>query len=121
MRTAVKLTSRYAWEHLLQQYPVGGVLDRRRRDPCRHTARGKARLIYRNGQETSAQTGKVLNVSAGGILLQLPERVRTGRLVVLRLALGENRAILVGRVIHCTPAADGFKIGVELLFDDSRA
>jgi len=97
------------------------VLDRRRRDPRRHAVNGKAKVIYRNGQDTLAQIGKVLNLSAKGVLFKVAERIRAGRPVVLRLTLGENRAVLAGRVVHCTEGSDGFKVGVELMFDDSRA
>jgi len=121
MGAGVRLTGRYAWEGLLQHYPVGSVLDRRRRDSRRHTASGKVQLVYRNGQETVTRVGKLMNVSAGGLLLKVPERVRTGRLVVLRLTVADNRVVLAGRVEHCTETADGFKVGVQLMFNDLQA
>ena len=58
---------------------------------------------------------RVLNASKGGLMLSTSKSFETGSLIQLRL----RSTVVVGEVRHCSPAEDGFRVGVQI--QDLRA
>jgi hypothetical protein len=79
---------------------------------------GSAALAFERGSQRFLRKGKLLNVSAEGVLVRLQEQVIPETTVLLRLTLTQGEALLVGRVVHCTPTVGAFKVGIVLSFED---
>jgi hypothetical protein len=118
METAAGTTNRIVWERLLSRYPQEQHPEHRREHGRRETTIGTVELSLDCETPQFAHIGKVLNMSATGLLLRLREEVEPRTPVLLRVTLTEGQATLLGRVVHCTPTVGAFKVGVFLSFDE---
>jgi hypothetical protein len=63
----------------------------------------------RSGRKQKVATSILLDISRGGVGIQLDRRVYTGEILYL-----SNRFInYTARVCHCTPNATGYKVGLQ--------
>lgn len=63
----------------------------------------------RSGRKQKVATSLLLDVSRGGVGIQLDHRVHSGEILYL-----SNRFVnYTARVCHCTPNKTGYKVGLE--------
>jgi len=112
----VQTTPRAQWLKIISRFPVEPSPEHRRSEVRHDVALGSVQVAYeKNGRPTLAG-GKVLNVSAKGVLTRPTSSMDNGTVVLLRAHLGDESVVLVGRVSHCTETVGAFKLGVTLDF-----
>ena len=88
-----------------------------RRREARHIAPlGTARLAYEQAGLPELQTGKVLNISDHGAMIVTRQEIPEHAVLMMKISLGEDAFLLVGRVMHSTQTVGGYKIGIKLDF-----
>lgn len=119
---SVKTTplSRQAWADLLARGIRAPETEPhvRRRSRRYAAALGAAwRILYQKGPKVVELRGKLINASAGGVMLlcqtELP--MNTPALVAFT-SVAENEYTLGGQVRHCTSTVGGYKVGIRLCF-----
>jgi PilZ domain-containing protein len=83
------------------------LVDRRREARVGHPEIAGAQAILRPGYAVS-----LVNLSAGGALIQGPRPLRPGAHVHMQLLTGTRRLTLAGRVLRCSVAALDWRDGV---------
>lgn len=63
----------------------------------------------RSGRKQKIATSMLLDISRGGVGIQVDHRVYTGEI----LHLSNRYVTYTARVCHCTPNATGYKVGLE--------
>jgi hypothetical protein len=66
------------------------------------------------------RSGRLLNISPGGLMVKQREPIAGQTRVLVKIACDEGELALAGRVAHCTQTVDGYKVGVELLFPGQK-
>jgi hypothetical protein len=94
--------------------PVG-----RRRPEAREHPRYVVDALVEIATETTLTIGRSLNLSRGGLCLELDEPIASGTWVEVRIALiyqDEERSeplALPARIVWCTPLGAGYQVGVQ--------
>lgn len=66
-------------------------------------------------QQQTAAMGQVLDISRGGVKMEVDTVVRVGADIVVRLTIENSTLVVVGKVVRSSPAANGKQIvGIEL-------
>ena len=82
----------------------------RRRDGPRMPTNDPASMIQLNPLRTTRSEIRVLDVSKGGLKLQLPEAVDIGTVVHIRM----KHLLVTAEVRYCVAASGGFSAGVQI-------
>ncbi len=120
MNAAVEATSRQQWESLVAHHPAQPSPEHRRHESRRHTEIGTVELVYKAGGRAVQRTGKLLNISLGGLLIREQEHLDCGTKMLIQARLDQRELLLVGQVAHCTETVGGYKVGIELLFPGGK-
>jgi hypothetical protein len=116
--------TREQWVEIVAGHSAPASAERGRRQHPRHPSAGSAQLAYTVDDGYSelprVRDAGVLEVSAGGLTLRGRERIPLDEPVVIELSLGTQPVTLWGRIVHCTPTAGAFKLGVRLEFPQER-
>jgi hypothetical protein len=118
MKSAIEMTTRQRWEEVLALYPQELFPEYRRGHNRQDTEIGIAVLAFEFESQRLLRHGKVLNISPKGVLLRIWEPINLQTMVLLRITLIQEQALLAGRVVHCTPTVGAFKVGILLTFDE---
>jgi hypothetical protein len=118
--TATDLTSREKWEAFVAQQPEEPTPEHRRSNCRRDTAFGMAELVFTLDGRQMQRSGRVLNISPGGLMVKQREPVTGGTRVLVKIACEDGELVLAGCVVHCTETVGGYKLGVELLFPGDK-
>lgn len=113
--------TRSRWADLVAQCAREASVANRRQETRRFALGATARLAFEKSGRPATQFAGVLNVSTDGVMLKSANRIAYGTAVVLQLAITDEPVILAGRVIHCTQTVGGYKVGIELQFQDEPA
>ena len=110
-------TTRASWTHALQQFgpPLAQQLPRRRH-PRRAPEFGVARLSCETGSNCVPFTARILDASAGGLMVKHHEPLAATTPVHAQILIADTLYHLSGHVVHATQTVGGYKIGIELSF-----
>ncbi|MEP0847461.1 MAG: PilZ domain-containing protein [Phycisphaerae bacterium] len=73
------------------------------------------------GARADGMWAALVQISLGGIMIRSRSPLDVGSLPRLEIALEDEVIHARGVVRHCTDTIGGYKIGIELLFDDEQA
>ena len=112
--------SRKAWMELLAR----GIRAPEAEPPVRRRSRRYAaalgsawRVSFRKGPKVVELRGKLLNASAGGVMILCRTAVpMCVPVLVAFTSVAEDEYTLGGEIRHCTSTVGGYKIGVRLCF-----
>jgi hypothetical protein len=76
------------------------------------------RILFTEGDRKKREHLAIIEVSIDGIMGLIEEEIPRHAEVCIELDPEGTPFALQGRVRHCTSAVGGFKVGVELVFDD---
>lgn len=77
------------------------------------------RILYQKANKVVERRGKLLNASAGGLMMLCQKEVPISAAVaVVFTSVAEDECLLSGEVRHCTSTVGGYKIGLRLHFAD---
>ncbi len=96
-------------------HPDRGLLFRRK-DPRWSLGLGVVQFVVAFDGRRVTETGNLLNVSAGGVMIQFRKRLEMGQTLDMVVYVDDEPFRLVGRVNHCTMTLGSYKIGVALVF-----
>jgi len=66
------------------------------------------------GKHLATGMGRTLNVSQGGVLLELRTPVKPGEMLSIAIGFEENLVDVVGRVVHCERGENGlYSAGIQ--------
>lgn len=100
--------------------PDKGLLFRRK-DPRWSLGMGVVQFAMDYDGRRITETANLLNVSAGGVMLQFRKRLEMGRQIDMVVHVDDEPFRLTGRVNHCTMTLGSYKIGVALVFTEQPA
>lgn len=63
---------------------------------------------------------QLTNVSKGGLAFESTDRIKTGSIIMLRIAIVRPEFTMECVVTHCSPEGDHFIVGVEFVRPDDR-
>jgi hypothetical protein len=123
-KSKAPLATRERWQGIVAQYAAPVPPPPVRRKHPRYDADGRARVDSTGdsaGGRAAAVHCRVLQISAEGLTLRSPEAIAQHTQLEIELHLDEHIVLLHGRVVHCTQSVGAMKIGIQLMFDDTRA
>jgi hypothetical protein len=118
MAEPVETLTREQWEELVFRNSTKPPDEYRRGQARRDTAWEPVQLAFQKLGDSVVRNGKLMNASAGGVMVRLTENLDYGTMLVMRVIFADQPVVLVGRVVHCTETIGAYKIGIELQFGD---
>lgn len=79
---------------------------------------GAATLTFAEGSKPVTLSGRVLDVSATGLMMKTHRQVGIHTPVWLDLHINDEQMSVGGRVVHATATVGGYKLGILLTFAD---
>ena len=118
VETRLETPTRQRWREVLSQYADVEQCGQRRTDERYYIALGSVKLAFEEDGAPVERTGRMLNVSEGGLMIKQYQDVPSDTQLQIEATIGEESFALAGRVAHCTQTVGGFKVGIELKFPD---
>lgn len=118
MPTRFETSLRERWRRLVARHAEAQPQDCRRGNERHYIGFGSARLWFEEQGVRQERTGNLLNVSDGGLMLKQYKEIPIGVTLTLEVLIGDEALQVRGRTAHCTQTLGGYKVGVELEFDD---
>jgi hypothetical protein len=117
MESTLEVTARDMWLAIVARQQPTAAPEKRRKHGRRHAVIGNTEAVFTCEGRTFARPGKLVDLSPAGVQIQQSRPIGCGALALVRVVVGEEEAILAGRVIHCTKSGTGFKVGIQWQFE----
>jgi len=118
MFTKTKATALEHWRSFIACHVENAKNEYRRDHERRYINQGSVSLVFEADGETVERTGALLNLSEGGLMIKQYVEIPRGTPIQLVVLIDDDKLALAGRAVHSTQTLGGYKIGVELTFDD---
>lgn len=118
MPTRFEASLRERWLHLVARHAEAYPNEYRRSTERHYIGFGSVRLWFNDEGEQQERTGNLLNISHGGLMVKQYQELEPGTPLKLEVVVGEDTLQLAGHAAHCTQTLGGYKVGVELEFED---
>jgi hypothetical protein len=106
------------WQGILSRYSDGtSGPSVRRKHPRFGVGHGLVNLSFEYYGQPVTDSGTLLDVSMGGMMVKGTKAVAPETKVRIVLTLDSRPILLFGRVAHSTQTVGGYKIGIELSLD----
>ncbi len=122
----VRPLSRSQWEQALRRLDLlPGPDNARRRHPRYGVAYGEVQIEFHPDNDPSLPTVRrsapIYDISAGGLMARCLRPIPPATAVRLHVTIDDRDVLLVGRVRHSTQTIGGYRVGIELIFEDDAA
>lgn len=108
------------WSEIVSHHAIGRVEPPKQRREHRRHAEGPAKLVVRIASPIVDQPivviSSLMEVSPHGLTVMSQTAIPRQVPIEAELHLRDQVLSLNGRIKHCTPLNDGFKLGIELEF-----
>ena len=118
MPTRFEASLRDRWRGLVARHAEATPREHRRRNQRHYVEFGSVTLRFLEKGQPVEKTGKLLNVSRGGLMLKQYQEIDIGTKLQIDVLAGDDALTVAGRVAHCTETLGGFKVGVKLEFEE---
>ncbi len=119
----VQLSTRQQWEqalHRLELIPTDE--DFRRRAPRYGVVYGEVQIEFHPNNDPAQpvvrRSAPIYDISVGGLMARCLKPIEPQTHVLLHIDIGDQRVVLRGVVRHSTQTIGGYRVGIELLFDE---
>lgn len=116
--TQRSFATRKDWNTLVEKMTQPEIEPAYRRQSRRYAAEGNILATCLSDLKPMIQTWDLRQVSAEGLTARSPRVVPEYTRFVLDVNINEQAIRLKAKVRHCTQTVGGYKIGLEILFDD---
>ncbi len=114
-----RLVERDEWFAFLAQDTDPEPDPHQRRRFCRYPVTcGSATLTLAADENAAVVPGRLVNISAGGVMVQVRKWLQVGTPVWIDIELDTIRGALLGRIVHTTQCLGGYKLGIQLVFPE---
>lgn len=124
--SSVQPWTREQWARALHQLElIPTEEDFRRRTPRYGVVYGEVRIEFHPhndpAQPLVRRSAPVYDISVDGLMARCLKPIAPHTRVLLHIAIGQEQAALRGVVRHSTQTIGGYRVGIELLFDEPPA
>ena len=108
------------WREILTKHTEPLRPDYRRENERHYIESATVNLSLLEGDPSDIRPGRLLNASSSGLMIKQFDDLPVDTPTRIDLTIGEDSVTLIGRVVHSTQTLGGYKIGIQLEFDQQN-